>query len=184
MSAVAEPIVARRRTRSGWELVATTSRGRSRTCGRTGSDGVSLVLTSSRGRALRQPWPLALVIDSVIGAAAAAAHLADQILPSGRYQQLAFLVFLGFVLTVLGHGLRVCRSTIDARIEQNMVLDLRSDMFAHAQRLSLTFHDATQTGQLMSQINMQPPRSARRDGVPAAARGLPDAGRHARRSRC
>ena len=36
-----------------------------------------------------------------------------------------------------------------------MVLDLRSDLFAHVQRLSLTFHDQRQTGALMSQINIQ-----------------------------
>ena len=36
-----------------------------------------------------------------------------------------------------------------------MVLDLRSDLFDHVQRLSLTFHDRRQTGALMSQINLQ-----------------------------
>ena len=36
-----------------------------------------------------------------------------------------------------------------------MVLDLRSDMFRHAQRLSLAFHDRTRTGQLMFEINNQ-----------------------------
>ena len=36
-----------------------------------------------------------------------------------------------------------------------MVLDLRSDLFEHVQRLSLTFHDQRETGALMSQINMQ-----------------------------
>jgi ABC-type multidrug transport system fused ATPase/permease subunit len=40
-------------------------------------------------------------------------------------------------------------------MEQNMVLDLRSDLFEHAQRLSFTFHDRRQTGALMSQINLQ-----------------------------
>ena len=48
---------------------------------------------------------------------------------------------------------------VNTKIEQNMVLDLRSDMFAHAQRLSLAFHDERQTGQLMSQINTRPRRS-------------------------
>jgi ABC-type multidrug transport system fused ATPase/permease subunit len=36
-----------------------------------------------------------------------------------------------------------------------MVLDLRSDLVAHCQRLSLTFHDSNYTGQLMSRINLQ-----------------------------
>ncbi len=36
-----------------------------------------------------------------------------------------------------------------------MVLDLRSDMFAHAQRLSMAYHDSKRTGKLMFQINNQ-----------------------------
>jgi ABC-type multidrug transport system fused ATPase/permease subunit len=79
--------------------------------------------------------------------------LADQILPSGRYQQLAALIFLGFLLTVLGNALHVWQIAIDARIEQKMILDFRSDLFQHAQRLSLAFHDATRTGEMMSRIN-------------------------------
>jgi ABC-type multidrug transport system fused ATPase/permease subunit len=36
-----------------------------------------------------------------------------------------------------------------------MVLDLRSDMFRHVQRLSQAFHDSKRTGQLMFEINNQ-----------------------------
>lgn len=36
-----------------------------------------------------------------------------------------------------------------------MVLDFRSDLFRHAQRLSLAFHDDTRTGMLMYRINNQ-----------------------------
>ena len=45
-------------------------------------------------------------------------------------------------------------SYVDTKLEQNMILDLRSDLFAHCQRLSLTFHDVRQTGELMSRINL------------------------------
>ena len=101
---------------------------------------------------LLQPWPLAIMIDSVAGQKPLP-PIADQILPSGRYQQLAVLVFLGFLLTVLGNALHVWQIAIDARIEQQMILDFRSDLFQHAQRLSLAFHDATRTGEMMSRIN-------------------------------
>ena len=101
---------------------------------------------------LLQPWPLAIMIDSV------ASHhplppIASQLLPDGRYKQLAILVFAGFALTVLGNGLTVWQTAIDAKIEQRMILDFRSDLFQHAQRLSLAFHDARRTGELMSRIN-------------------------------
>jgi ABC-type multidrug transport system fused ATPase/permease subunit len=49
----------------------------------------------------------------------------------------------------------VLNDYVNAKVEQNMVMDLRADMFAHCERLSLTFHDERHTGQLMSQINIQ-----------------------------
>ena len=54
---------------------------------------------------------------------------------------------------MLGNGLTVWQTAIDAKIEQRMILDFRSDLFQHAQRLSLAFHDARRTGELMSRIN-------------------------------
>jgi ABC-type multidrug transport system fused ATPase/permease subunit len=102
---------------------------------------------------LAQPWPLAIMIDSVAG------HkplppIARDILPEGhRYWQLFILVGAGFAFTVLGNALHVWQIAIDARIEQGMILDFRSDLFQHAQRLSLTFHDARKTGELMGRIN-------------------------------
>jgi ATP-binding cassette, subfamily B, bacterial len=102
---------------------------------------------------LLQPWPLAIMIDSVV-----ARHplppLAGYFLPEGhRYLQLAILVTAGFALTVLSHGLTVWQTTIDVGIDQRMVLDFRSDLFQHTQRLSLAFHDARKTGEMMGRIN-------------------------------
>jgi len=55
----------------------------------------------------------------------------------------------------MSHGVRVINDYVNARVEQNMVLDMRSKLFAHCASLSLTFHDMRQTGMLMSIINMQ-----------------------------
>jgi ATP-binding cassette subfamily B protein len=98
---------------------------------------------------LAQPWPLAIMIDSVAG---------DRPAPFGIENQTVLLllaVLTGFLLTVLIHGLNVGNSFVDSKLEQNMILDLRSDLFAHCQRLSLAFHDARRTGELMSRINYQ-----------------------------
>jgi ABC-type multidrug transport system fused ATPase/permease subunit len=51
--------------------------------------------------------------------------------------------------------MNVGNSFVDSKLEQNMILDLRSDLFAHCERLSLPFHDARRTGELMSRINYQ-----------------------------
>ena len=100
-----------------------------------------------------QPWPLAIMIDSVAGSKPLP-PVAAEILPAdNRYVMLGILVAAGFLLTVLGNALTVWQTYLDAKIEQNMILDLRSDLFAHCQRLSLTFHDARKTGELMGRIN-------------------------------
>jgi ATP-binding cassette subfamily B protein len=105
------------------------------------------VLTALLSLAL--PWPLAIMIDTVAG---------DRTAPFGIANQTVLLfvaVVAGFLLTVLIHGLNVGNSFVDSKLEQNMILDLRSDLFAHCQRLSLAFHDARRTGELMSRINYQ-----------------------------
>ncbi len=102
---------------------------------------------------LAQPWPLAIMIDSV-AQRKPLPPIARDILPENhRYWELIILVAAGFLFTVLGNALHVWQIALDARIEQRMVLDFRSDLFQHAQRLSLAFHDASKTGELMSRIN-------------------------------
>lgn len=106
--------------------------------------------------ALAEPWPLAIIVDSVLGN-----HGPPSILRPifgsnpDPYTLLAFLVGFGFLQVVFSHGLIVVNDYVNAKLEQNMVLDLRSDLVAHCQRLSLTFHDSQYTGQLMSRINLQ-----------------------------
>jgi ABC-type multidrug transport system fused ATPase/permease subunit len=51
--------------------------------------------------------------------------------------------------------LTVVNEYLTTTVDQKMVLDFRSDMFQHAQRLSLTFHDDEHTGVLMYRINDQ-----------------------------
>ena len=44
---------------------------------------------------------------------------------------------------------------LSTNVDQRMVLDVRSDMFQHAQKLSLKFHDSESKGILMYRINQQ-----------------------------
>jgi len=106
--------------------------------------------------ALAEPWPLAIMIDNVLAHKSPPFFL-KSIFGShpDRYLLLIFAASLGFVITVFGSGLTVLSEYVHTKLDQRMVLDLRSDLFEHAQRLSLTFHDSTLTGQLMSRINIQ-----------------------------
>lgn len=115
---------------------------------------VSVSLTTATALVfLAQPWPLAIVVDSVLGSQPLPGILDELLSGLGRWSLLGVLVAAGFALTVLGNALQVANSFLDARIEQSMVLDLRGDLFDHCQRLSLTFHDGRKTGELMSRIN-------------------------------
>jgi ATP-binding cassette, subfamily B, bacterial len=115
---------------------------------------VLTVVTAALG--LAEPWPLAIILNQV---------LTDEN-PSGIVRTvfgadptiwvvLLSMVALRFLVIAVGNGLTVLTHYLGAKMEQNMVLDLRSDLFEHVQRLSLTFHDQRATGALMSQINIQ-----------------------------
>ena len=116
--------------------------------------GSLVIVFASAAMALLAPWPLAILIDTVLG---------NDPLPSllgvldgvGRYELLAFAVIAGLVVTGLEHGLAVVDDYVNTKLDQSMVLELRSDMFRHAHRLSLAWHDEKKTGMLMYQVNDQ-----------------------------
>jgi ATP-binding cassette subfamily B protein/subfamily B ATP-binding cassette protein MsbA len=106
--------------------------------------------------ALAEPWPLAFVIDNVLGTHPPPGPLREWFGTNpDPYRLLIFIVVGGFLISIMSHGIRVINDYVNAKVEQNMVLDLRGKLFAHCESLSLTFHDARQTGMLMSIINMQ-----------------------------
>ena len=113
-----------------------------------------LLMVASAGMALLSPWPLALLLDTVLG---------NEPLPSllgwmgglGTYELLGIAVGAGLLFTALEHGLAVVDDYVNTKLDQSMVLDLRSDMYRHAQTLSMAYHDSKQMGKLMFQINTQ-----------------------------
>jgi ABC-type multidrug transport system fused ATPase/permease subunit len=107
--------------------------------------------------ALAAPWPLQILFDSVIG---------DHPVPglvrpllsrwSGDpYALLLVVVLAGFALTLAINGLKVLNSLAETRLSQGMVLDFRSDLFKHAQRLPMAYHDRRRSGTLIFAINFQ-----------------------------
>jgi ABC-type multidrug transport system fused ATPase/permease subunit len=101
---------------------------------------------------LAHPWPLALMVDSVLGQHAAPRPLTHLLGTQDRTVLLAFAAGASLVLAVLTNATTVVHEYVNTKLEQRLVLDFRSDMFWHAQRLSVDYHDRRPTGQLMNQL--------------------------------
>jgi len=79
--------------------------------------------------------------------------LIDKTLPSRDFARLNLLA-LGMVAVPLANGLLgVAQRYASARIGEGVIFDLRSDVYAHLQRMSLRFFTHTHTGELMSRLN-------------------------------
>ena len=113
------------------------------------------ILTAALG--LAEPWPLAVILNEILASEGETSGIVRTLFGPDptTWIVLVSLVLVRFLIIVFGNAFTVWNHFLGSKMEQNMVLDLRSDLFAHVQRLSLTFHDKRQTGALMSQINLQ-----------------------------
>src|SRR3954449_10476034 len=105
------------------------------------------------GFELLKPWPLQITIDEVLGAKipAVGGPLGDLLsLPAAT---LLLLACIGIVLVHFGvGGLTLWHNYTTIRVGQAMVNDLRGDLYAHLQRLSLGYHGRQRVGDLMYRI--------------------------------
>jgi ATP-binding cassette, subfamily B, bacterial len=77
-------------------------------------------------------------------------YLIDDVLGAGRFDQTLALVGLGFVgLAFVEGGFTFLSGRLAARTSEGIALRLRNYLFDHIQRLSFTYHDQTQTGELI-----------------------------------
>src|SRR6202158_4874759 len=105
------------------------------------------------GFELLKPWPLQIVIDYVLGGTPApVGGLIGSFLslpPTG----LLLAACGGLIVVNLGaSALTLLHNYTTIRVGQNMVNDLRSDLYAHLQRLSLAYHGRQRVGDLMYRI--------------------------------
>jgi ATP-binding cassette, subfamily B, bacterial len=105
---------------------------------------------------IAEPWPLAFMLDSVLGTHRAPAIVLQILGTSDRFTLLIWAALAGLALVALRNGLSVLHEYVNTKIHQRLVLDFRSDLFEHAQRLSVSYHDSRPTGQLMNQLTSMP----------------------------
>ena len=109
------------------------------------------------GTSLLLPWPLQLLFDYVLAKRSMPPFVAYFLGPlQGRTIALFFaIVGLRLGITLLHNLMVVASEYVNTRIDQGIALDVRSELFQHAQRLSLSFHDQRRSGQLIYAINFQ-----------------------------
>ncbi len=104
---------------------------------------------------LLQPWPLKVVLDSVLKSRHTAGWLNHWIEAMANHNNLAILR-LAAVGVVAIAGLQAFCSYLEkyltSSIGQWVMHDLRLKLYSHIQQLSLSFHDHKQTGDLISRV--------------------------------
>ena len=103
---------------------------------------------------LAEPWPLKFIFDSVLIGKPLATGIGwvDRTLGGDRYLLLACatgaMVAFALLQGVLYYQLKV----VTTRVGQQVALSLRRQLFAHLQRLSLSFHTERKTGELLTRL--------------------------------
>ena len=80
-------------------------------------------------------------------------ELIDRTLPNRDLTRLAWLVVALLAIPLLTGALNVFLRQLNARVGEGVVYDLRSAMFSHLQRMSLSFYTHTKVGELISRFN-------------------------------
>jgi subfamily B ATP-binding cassette protein MsbA len=102
---------------------------------------------------LASPWPLKIVLDSVLGAVPLPAAV-DRLLGGapGPFGLLNFAALATVLFALLQSGGAYLAAYFTVSIGQWIAHDLRQSVYAHLQRLSLSYYERTATGPLISTI--------------------------------
>lgn len=106
---------------------------------------------------LARPWPVKIVVDHVVTGRPLPAAFAAAVkyLPGASEPQgvLVWCVAIAVVIVVAGGVLSLAVLSVTISIGQRLVFDLSRDLFEKLQRLSLSFYNGRQVGDLLQRIN-------------------------------
>ena len=121
---------------------------------RLAATSVGLTIVCSLA-ALLTPWPLKIVVDNVLEKHPLPPMLAKVLGPAVSNQMglLVFAVVAGLLVALMTNVLHVISNLVNTKIDQYISLDFRSNLFLHAQRMSLAYHDRRRSGMLIYMIN-------------------------------
>ena len=119
---------------------------------------VGLLAVVGEGAAdLLEPWPLKIVFDNVLRGGRVPGHnwLNDRIVALTGGAPLATLklaAIAALAIAVAGAACSFTEKYLTTSVGQWVMHDLRRILYAHVQRLSLSYHDHKQTGDLISRV--------------------------------
>jgi ATP-binding cassette, subfamily B, bacterial len=108
---------------------------------------------------LLTPWPMKIIVDSVLTTPPApppgfVSRALGQ-LANDRFSLLLLVVLGGLTVTLLQNVFLVLSNYVNTRLDQSIILDFRTHLFQHTQRLSMAYHDRRRAGMLIYVINSQ-----------------------------
>ena len=114
-------------------------------------------LVRSLGFMLDYKWPTVASLLCLLASSAgnlAVPRLTQQIVDSGILQDRMQAILIGSVIIVAVTALRslftYIQGVLAARVSQGVAYDLRNSLYDHIQSLSFSYHDRSQTGQLLT----------------------------------
>ncbi len=110
---------------------------------------VFLLMLASIGLNILKPWPLALLVDSVLGNKPLPGWCVEILGNLGQARLVAFLSGLIFILHFGQGGLQAWQNFLAIRIGLRGLTRVRNELFSHLQRLSLRFHQGANAGDLI-----------------------------------
>ncbi len=105
-----------------------------------------------------RPWPLKVVIDRVLSQKPTRVPFIRAWLDSASFTRLEVLYgacLATLVIAVVTGLLTYYYTHVMGQVGQRFVFDLRRNLFAHIQRLSLRFHDRQRTGDLTARLTSE-----------------------------
>ena len=81
-------------------------------------------------------------------------NLIDVAIPEGDVARLSLLALAMIAVPIINGLLGVAQRYASATVGEGLIFDLRSNVYAHLQRMSLRFYTHTQTGEMMSRLTM------------------------------
>jgi subfamily B ATP-binding cassette protein MsbA len=107
------------------------------------------------GASLAEPWPLKLVLDTVLKTKQGGWWLHQVIAAAGGTDKLTMLKFAAIavlVIAAVGAVSSYIERYLTTTIGYNVMHDLRQTLYSHIQRLSLAYHDRKYTGDLIGRL--------------------------------